>query len=380
MPGQAIFKFSMPEFIATEGGGQVQIIVVRFGDPSVEADVDYSTRGVSAAERSDFTTASGRLHFAPFETAKSFQVLITEDSLVEGQEFAQILLDDPLTGATVDVASLIILDDTVEPSANPNDDPAHFVQQHYQDFLGRMPDAPGLAFWVGEIGRCQTFADPQERARCVDVKRVNVSAAFFLSIEFQQTGFLVYRMYRAAFPESGSRPRGLPRYLEFMRDARAAGNGVVVGEGNWQARLEQNKQVLFEEFVRRPEFLALYPEGLAPEQYTDALFSNAGLTPTPEERQAVLDEFHSPSGARGRALRRVAENAEFARREFNRAFVLMQYFGYLRRNPDDAPDADFSGFDFWLQKLDSSGGDYQKAEMVRAFLHSAEYRQRFGEP
>ena len=369
----------MTDFVATEGSGQVQVIVVRFGDPSVEAEVDYSTRGVTAAERSDFTTAAGRLHFAPFETAKSFQVLITEDSHVEGQEFAQLILDDPLTGATVDLASLIILDDTSEPSANPNDDPAHFVQQHYHDFLGRMPDAPGLAFWVEEISRCQTFADPQERARCVDVKRVNVSAAFFLAIEFQETGFLVYRMYRAAFPESGGRPRGLPRYREFMRDARAAGNGVVVGEGNWQARLEQNKRALFEEFVRRPEFLALYPEGLTPEQYADALFRNAGLTPTPEEWQAVLDEFLSPVGARARALRRVAENAEFGRREFNRAFVLMQYFGYLRRNPDDAPDADFSGFDYWLVKLDEAGGDYQKAEMVKAFITSDEYRKRFGQ-
>jgi hypothetical protein len=212
----------------------------------------------------------------------------------------------------------------------------------------------------------------------VDGKRVNVSAAFFLSIEFQQTGYLVYRMYRAAFPESAARPRGLPRYSEFLGDARAAGSGVAVGESNWQAQLEHNKQALFEDFVRRPEFLALYPEGLTPEQYADALFRNAGLTPSPEERQAVVDEFLDPAGARARALRRVAENTEFARREFNRAFVLMQYFGYLRRNPDDAPDADFSGFDFWLSKLDSFGGDFQRAEMVKAFLSSDEYRQRFG--
>ena len=91
----------------TESSGEVEITVARLGDASGEADVDYSTRGVTASERSDFTIAAGRLHFAPFETAKSFPVLITEDSLVEGQEFAQIILDDPLTGATVDLTQLV---------------------------------------------------------------------------------------------------------------------------------------------------------------------------------------------------------------------------------------------------------------------------------
>jgi len=66
--------------------------------------------------------------------------------------------------------------------------------------------------------------------------------------------------------------------------------------------------------------------------------------------------------------------------EFNRAFVLMQFFGYLRRNPNDAPDADYSGYDFWLTKLNQFNGNFQGAEMVKAFITSAEYRQRFGKP
>jgi hypothetical protein len=64
--------------------------------------------------------------------------------------------------------------------------------------------------------------------------------------------------------------------------------------------------------------------------------------------------------------------------EFTRAFVLMQYFGYLRRNPNDAPNSDYSGYDFWLRKLNAFNGNYIKAEMVKAFITSAEYRQRFG--
>lgn len=77
-------------------------------------------------------------------------------------------------------------------------------------------------------------------------------------------------------------------------------------------------------------------------------------------------------------MRKVAENANFDKAELNRAFVLMQYFGYLRRDPDASPDSDFSGYNFWLQKLNSFGGDYIKSEMVRSFIVSAEYRKRFG--
>jgi hypothetical protein len=82
--------------------------------------------------------------------------------------------------------------------------------------------------------------------------------------------------------------------------------------------------------------------------------------------------------ARARALRRVAENATLAQQEFNRAFVLMQYFGYLRRNPNDPPDSNFDGYHYWLNKLELFNGNYAQAEMVKAFLVSIEYRQRFG--
>ena len=86
------------------------------------------------------------------------------------------------------------------------------------------------------------------------------------------------------------------------------------------------------------------------------------------------------AAARGRALRRVAENPTLTQQEFNRAFVLMQYFGYLRRNPNDAPEPtlDFQGYNFWLEKLKQFNGDFVEAEMVKSFIVSIEYRQRFG--
>jgi hypothetical protein len=84
------------------------------------------------------------------------------------------------------------------------------------------------------------------------------------------------------------------------------------------------------------------------------------------------------NAARARALRLVAENATLMQQEFNRAFVLMQYFGYLRRNPNDAQDTDYSGYDFWLTKLNEFNGNFVNAEMVKAFILSGEYRGRFG--
>ena len=79
-------------------------------------------------------------------------------------------------------------------------------------------------------------------------------------------------------------------------------------------------------------------------------------------------------------MRQVAENSEFSQREFNRAFVLMQYFGYLRRNPDDPPETNlnFDGYNFWLAKLNQFNGNFIQAEMVKAFITSSEYRNRFG--
>ena len=74
----------------------------------------------------------------------------------------------------------------------------------------------------------------------------------------------------------------------------------------------------------------------------------------------------------------MAENSIVNAQEFNRAFVLMQYFGYLRRNPNDSPDSDYSGYDFWLTKLNQFNGNFIDAEMVKAFISSTEYRQRFG--
>ena len=157
---------------------------------------------------------------------------------------------------------------------------------------------------------------------------------------------------------------------------------MIVNQAGWEQTLENNKQAFTSEFVQRARFTSAYPVSMTPAEFVDTLFTNAGVTPSESDRTAAINEFASAPttidvAARARALRRVAENSSLVQQEFNRAFVLMQYFGYLRRNPNDAPDTNFDGYNFWLNKLNQFNGDFVQAEMVRAFIDSSEYRRRF---
>ena len=151
--------------------------------------------------------------------------------------------------------------------------------------------------------------------------------------------------------------------------------------GDWQAQLEANKQAFSLAFVQRPEFRAAFPDSMTGQQLVDKLNQNAGnVLSLPENANLVGILGATPSDfvKRAQVLRGVAEDSDLRNAEFNKAFVLMQYFGYLRRNPNEAPDADFSGYTFWLDKLNIFNGNYINAEMVKAFISSDEYRHRFG--
>jgi hypothetical protein len=375
----SFFNFNAPQFDTHEAAGRAEIHVTRTGDLSAPATVDYSITGGSAFERADYTTASGRLRFAPGESQKSFDILLTDDATQEQNETVELLIWNAKgAGAAIginDHATLVIQDNDSGPAAsNPIDSSAFFVRQHYHDFLNREPDAEGLEFWTDNIESCGSDAV------CREVKRIDTSAAFFLSIEFQRTGFLVYRLYKAALPEKDYRLRGLPRYLEFVRDTQEVGRGVVVGRAGWEQTLEANTALLLADFMARPEFALNYPQTLTSTEYVDKLNAQAGSPLTQAERDQLVVGLLFGSETRATVLRKVAENPEFTRRETNRAFVLMQYVGYMRRAPNDAPDTDFSGLDFWLGKLEEFGGDYRRAEMVKAFLSSIEYRARFSTP
>ena len=133
-------------------------------------------------------------------------------------------------------------------------------------------------------------------------------------------------------------------------------------------------------FVQTPAFLAAYPNSLTADQFVTQLDTNAGGVLSAAEKAqliAILGATPADTAKRAMVVRAVAEDPDLKNAEFNRAFVLMQYFGYLRRNPDDLPNTDFAGFQFLLTKLNQFNGNFVNAEMVKAFISSIEYRKRF---
>ncbi|MGH9932528.1 MAG: TIGR03118 family protein [Pyrinomonadaceae bacterium] len=533
----SLIQFATDGFVIGEGSGHIDITVTRAGDASGTATVNFNTFDKSqvghASQKSDYEIALGKLTFNPGETSKTVRILLVDDNFVEGDEKVDLALSNPTgTGAGLgspNMAVLRITDNDSSPTlTNPIDDAQFFVRQHYLDFLNREPDTSGLNFWVNQITSCGTDTT------CREIRRINVSAAFFLSIEFQRTGMEVYLTHRAAFvPTTPSTP-GPVLFGTFERDTQALQKDFVFGQPGADAQLEANTQAFFADFVTRPEFVSKYPGTLTNDQYVDNLLASAGLSPSnfvvnitnaqenpptnptstggarrpasygtatfkintmqdamtftatiknldftgsqtadtndnltnahihagaavtpttngpvvwgffgspfndnnPNDQAVTLlvgevggiisGKWDAPEGngttfaaqlanlkegrayinfhstqfgggeirgnfpamtafrdllvaglnatteTRATVLRKVAESAYLNQREFNNAFVLMEYFGYLRR------DADQAGFAFWLDKLNSFKGSFINAEMVKAFISSSEYRQRFG--
>lgn len=232
--------------------------------------------------------------------------------------------------------------------SNQINDAQFFVRQHYLDFLNRNPDTTGLNYWTGQITQCAN------NDSCIKVQRITVSAAFFIEQEFQDTGSYVYRFYKASY---GRRPTN----AEFVAD-----RAMVIGGSN----LEAKKQAFAEDWVGRAAFQQVYPTSMTNEQFVNKLFDMAALTPFTAERQQLIADMNAGK-TRARAVRDVIEIADFKTREYNPSFVLMQYFGYLRRNPDQA------GYDFWLNTLNNRSPNNYRG-MVCAFITSREYQERFG--
>ncbi len=387
-----LMQLSTANYSVSEDVGSITVTVSANG-PIANGAVSYATSdtaGLSncnlfqgkASSRCDYVQSIGTLRFNG-ESEKTISIPIVDDSYAEGDEEFTITLSSPAGASlgTKTVATIRIIDnDGGGGGANPLSDAAFFVRQHYLDFLNREPDSAGLNFWRNEIGSCGSDV------QCIEVKQINVSAAFYLSIEFQQTGYLVYRMYKAAYGNMENAPVPLTLTLtQFLADTQAIGSGVIVNQGDWQQHLNNNKNAFADEFVRRHEFGQANATSMTAAAFVEKLFQNAGVTPSDADRQAAIAEF--PGGesgssgdlaARGRALRRVAENSILEQQEFNRAFVLMQYFGYLRRNPNEFPDGNFGGYNFWLNKLIQFNGNFLDAEMVKAFILAGEFRERFG--
>ena len=382
-------QFSGTGYTVNENAGFATITVTRNGSTSLPAKVNYLTLDETANQKYDYTFAAGQISFAPGETSKTFPILVTDNTTVDGNREVMLYLTDPngVVLSTPGVAVLTITDDeTGPPGTNPVDLSRFFVQEQYYDFLSRYPDSGGWDFWTSQISTCGADVG------CNEARRVSVSASFFLSIEFQQSGYLVERTFKTAygdatrtssFPSSHQLSVPIVRYNEFLKDAQRIGQGVVVLQPGWEQLLEQNKQAYAAEFVQTDRFMTAFPITMTPAAFVDQLNQNAGNVLSASERTTAINLFAGAGNtsnvtARAQALRQIAEDPDLYNAEFNRAFVLAQYFGYLRRNPDDPQDTDYTGYDFWLTKLNQFNGNYIDSEMVKAFITSLEYRQRFG--
>jgi hypothetical protein len=370
LPPPNTFQFDAASFSVNEDVNSVTVTVTRTGDTAVAAAVYLTTVDNSAKQRSDYIIALRKLEFGPGETSKSVKVLIVDDVFVDPSETFNVFLSNATQGflpGGPNPATVTIIDNdfpTVVPVPNPLGDAEFFVRQQYFDFLNREPDPAGFNFWVNQITSC-----PNQQ--CIDLRRINVSAAFFLSVEFQRTGmtaFLTHELGDESF---------LPRYLAFMRDVQALQKDFVFGAPGADAQLETNKVAFFNDFVARPVFVLRFG-ALSNAAYVDSLLQIRSVPFTVVERDALVNGLNSGAETRATVLRKLVENEAFRQSQQNTAFVLMEYFAYLRRNPNEPPDNNFAGFTFWLTKLNSFNGDFIASEMVKAFIRSTEYRSRFG--
>lgn len=327
------------------------IVSGRITDPN-GVPVDGAVVNLGGTQnRKSITDANGTYRFEDVETNGFYSVtpsLVNYHFSPENRSFS-------LLGNATEAAFTATRDAVI--GSNRIDTPEYFVRQNYLDFLNREPDESGFNFWSDQILACGGDA------ACAERRAINVSAAYFLSIEFQQTGGLVDGLYRTSY---GRRPT----YVEFMPDTATVARNVIVGRADWAGQLEANKQAFVDAWVQRAEFQNAYG-GLINSAYVDALLSHTGVEFSQTERNALVDGLNGSTLTRADALRQMAEDGRFVAAKRNETFVMMQYFGYLRREPDA------SGYAFWLNKLNQFDGNFEQAEMVKAFIVSGEYRNRF---
>lgn len=353
----ATIQLTFNSYSIGEGGGALNVGVSRTGDITLPASVGYATsdtaglnncsfiNGVASA-RCDYITAVGTVRFTAGESAKTISIPIIDDAYAEGNETFTITLSNAIgaTLGTLNTATLTIQDNEATNGPNPIDGTAFFVRQQYLDFLGREPDPAGFAAWQAVINGCapgDTTCD-----------RIHVSSGFFRSPEFQDRGYFVYRFYSTAFGRK-------PLYAEFIPDL-AKVSGFLSN-----AELEAAKVAFVAEFMTRPEFTTKF-NGTTNTQYVDLLLSTAGITHP--ARDFWIAALGNSTRTRAQVLREISESLEVYNKFYNEAFVVMQYFGYLRREPDAA-------YLQWITHLNTTG-DFRS--MINGFMNSLEYRARFG--
>ena len=281
-----------------------------------------------------------------------------------GAPTLRIVTEDPnlpseLFYGDIKVKPLRLRPGTSQPMVFEDND--YFVTQHYLDFLGRLPDQAGFDEWNRVLNTCTNQGKLGADPGC---DRTHVSSGFFRSTEFGERGYWVYRFYHAALGR-------LPKYAEFKPELQK-----LAGLQLTPAQLEANKAAFLNEFMTRPEFTTKYGGSIQnPTAFVNKVMEVAQITSLANKDQLIA-EMSNGTKSPAQVLRAIIEGQEVWDRFFFRAFVAMEYFGYLKRDPDQA------GYDDWVDVLTNgraSAGiapeDYR--HLVFGFIWSVEYRNRF---
>jgi len=353
-----LIQFSVSNYPVIEDSQRVNLTVTRGGDTSNSASVSYATNDAAgltncnvingiASPRCDYENTIGTLTWAAGDaSAKTFSIAIVDDAYSEGTETFRVSLNHPSGGTLgpLSTATVTILDNDLSSGANPIDNTNFFIRQQYLDFLGREPDPPGLAGWTSTINNCapgDTSCD-----------RIHVSQLFFQSAEFQDRGYFVYRFYPVAFGRK-------PDYAEFVPDLASVSGFLDANQ------LEAAKVAFINGFMARPAFVNTY-NPLTNQQYVDTLLNTAGIMLS--SRQTMINGLNASTLTRAQVVRQIVESTEVSTKYNHQAYAVMEYFGYLRRQPD-------SFYLQWIAVLDATS---DPRGMVTGFVTSQEYRNRFG--
>jgi hypothetical protein len=360
-PPPPTVQLSAASYTVREEAGRFSIVVTR-STTSGAATVHYATSDNSgltncnqvthnASQRCDYAIAVGTLRFAAGQSNKTITIPVIDDVYAEGDERFTLTLSNP-TGTTLGsrhTATLFITDNDANSNGpNPIDTTDFFIRQHYLDFLNREPEPSGLSGWRNILNNC-----PSGDTKC---DRIEVSSDFYRSAEFQERGYFVYRFYAASLGH-------YPTYAEFVPDMAA-----VSGFQN-DAEKEANKVAFIADFMSRPAFKNHYDPITQPRAYVNELERVAGVHLA--NKEALIADLEQGRKNRAQVLRAVIESPEVNSKFFNEAFVVMAYFGYLRRDPD-------AQYQSWLNTVNADPNNYR--QLVNGFVNSTEYRSRFGHP
>jgi subtilisin family serine protease len=393
---QTTLQFSATNYPFNEAEPSARVVVTRAGDTSAAVSVDVRTvddpaavacnvNGGVAYARCDYETTLQTVTFAAGDAQpKTVSIPLVNDTYLEQNETFQVTLLNPTGGATTAApATATVTIVSEDPPGQPNPmlqsdlaGTTYFVRQQYLDFLSREPE-PGEP-WTNVLRTCGNGTSDQfntnSSSPLATCDRISVSSGFFRSPEFEFKGRFIFNFYKSALNR-------LPLYSEIIGDMSSITAGST-------AEVQARKAAFTNAFVQKTEFKNLY-DALTNTQFVNTIMDRYAPLPsittpdplTPDSStkitltRADLINHLNGSGVtytRAQVVRAIADSNEVGAAEFNSGFVAMQYYGYLRRDPEPGGYAD------WLRTINANPADVRS--MINGFMNSPEYRLRFGTP